>query len=85
VAGRFSEARDVAGRHAALHPDDPHVWGNLATSEVLCGDLDAADASLARCTALDPDDIIVRNLRPRIDGYRAGKPLPRTMHELERG
>jgi tetratricopeptide (TPR) repeat protein len=85
LANRASDAREVSRAHAALRPDDAQACCNLAVAELLCGDLDAAGRALRRSDELDPTDPVARTLARRLAGYRAGKPLPRTMAELERG
>ncbi len=84
ATGRNDEARDVARAIAERIPDDATLWCNLAVAELLCGDLDAAEASLARSRSLDPDDAIARTLHSQFARYREGAPIPRTLHELER-
>jgi tetratricopeptide (TPR) repeat protein len=58
---------------------------NLAVTELLSGDLDAAEAALAKSLALDPNDKIANAVQSRLAKYRAGAKLPRTIRELERG
>jgi tetratricopeptide (TPR) repeat protein len=83
-ADHNAEARDVNRAITERMPDDATLWCNLAVTELLCGDLDAADAALARSMMLDPSDKIANALRGRLAGYRRGQPLPRTLRELER-
>jgi len=78
------DAREVARAIAAARPNAANLC-NLAVTELLCGDLGAADAALTRSEELDPEDPVARAVRSRIERYRAGGPLPRTMRELERG
>jgi tetratricopeptide (TPR) repeat protein len=79
-----AEARDVNRAITERLPDDATLWCNLAVTELLCGDLDAADVALQRSMMLDPGDKIANALRGRLAGYRRGQPLPRTLRELER-
>jgi len=83
-AERNAEARDVHRRITARVADDATLWCNLAVTELLCGDLDAADRALAHSMLLDPQDKIANSLKSRIAGYRRGQPLPRSLRELER-
>jgi Flp pilus assembly protein TadD len=83
-ADRVDEARTVARAIAERLPDDATLWCNLSVTEILSNDLDAAEAALARSRTLDPSDKIADLVASRIAGYRSGKPVPRTMRELER-
>jgi tetratricopeptide (TPR) repeat protein len=83
-AERHAEARDVNRAITERLPDDATLWCNLAVTELLCGDLDAADRALDRSMTLDPGDKIAHLLRGRLAAYRSGQPLPRTLRELER-
>ena len=82
-ADRVEEARTVARAIAERLPDDATLWCNLSVTEILSNDLDAAEAALARSRKLDPGDKIAGLLANRLAGYRRGKPVPRTMRELE--
>jgi len=81
---RHAEARDVNRALTERMPEDATLWCNLAVTELLCGDLDAAGQALDRSLVLDPGDKIACTLRERLAGYRRGEPLPRTLKELER-
>jgi tetratricopeptide (TPR) repeat protein len=81
-AERSAEARDVNRAIAARHPTDASMLSNLAVTELLCGDLAAATAALARARELDPDDPIAKAVEGRI---ARGAPFPSTLRELERG
>ena len=83
-ADRNAEARDVNRAITERLVDDATLWCNLAVTELLCGDLDAADRALRKSLVLDPSDKIAHTLRDRLAGYRRGEPLPRTLRELER-
>lgn len=76
-ADRVAETGTVARAIAERLPDDATLWCNLA------GDLDAAEAALARSRKLDPSDKIANLLASKLAGYRSGQPIPRTMRELE--
>jgi len=58
---------------------------NLAVTQLLSGNLDAADDAISRSLALDPNDGIAQVVKSRIAKYRAGATLPRTIRDLERG
>lgn len=83
-ADRIAEARAVARAIAERLPDDATLWCNLSVTELLSNDLDAAEAALARSRKLDPGDKIAALLETQLDGYRHGKPMPKSIRELER-
>ncbi|MBV9946721.1 MAG: tetratricopeptide repeat protein [Myxococcales bacterium] len=81
---RIAEARDMARDSTTRIPGDATIWCNRAVVELLAGDLDEAERCLASSRRLDPDDKIAGILRRKLDAYRAGRPLPTTLRELER-
>ncbi len=83
-AGRTTESRAVNRAIAERLPEDATLWCNLAVSELLCGDLDAAETAIETSRALDPADKIASRLKIRLGFYRRGTPLPRTLDDLER-
>ena len=84
-ADRVSDAREVSRALTKHAKDDPDAWSNLATCELLAGDLAAAEAAADRCLALDEKHAVARRLRKRILGCKNGKERPRTLVELTRG
>jgi len=79
------EAREVNRASAAVEPTAANLC-NLALTELLCGDLDAAEQALARCERLDPTDPVAKAMRSRLAACRrSGAPLPKTLAELQRG
>lgn len=81
-ADRCDEARAVARAIAERHPADATLWCNLSVTELLCGDLDAAQAALARSRSLDASDVVAKTVEERLALYRAGRALPKTLREL---
>jgi len=82
-ADRVPEARAVAHAIAERLPEDATLWCNLAVAELLSNDLDAAEAALERSNKLDPSDKIANLVKQRLQGYRQGRPVPRTLRELQ--
>lgn len=82
---RVEQAREIARTIADAHADDATLWCNLAVAELLAGDLEAAERSVARSRALDATDPIAGLIEKKLAGIRAGAPAPRTLRELERG
>lgn len=85
LEGRIADARRIARTLVERTNDDATLWCNLAVAELLSGDLDAAEKALTSSRALDPNDRIAGLLAQRIASYRGGKPLPRSLEELQRG
>lgn len=84
-ATRHRDAREVARAITASHPDDATLWCNLGVTELLCGDLDAADRAIAESLARAPNDRIAALVAKKLREYRAGKALPPDLGALERG
>ena len=84
-AERTREARDINRAIVERVPGDATLWCNLAVAELLCGDLDAAERALDTSMRLDGHDEIANRLKLRLDLYRNGKPIPRTLDELQQG
>jgi tetratricopeptide (TPR) repeat protein len=82
-AQRTPEARDVNRAIVERVPDDATLWCNLAVAELLSGDLDAAERALDTSMKIDGRDEIANRLKRRLDLYRNGKRIPRTLHELQ--
>jgi hypothetical protein len=81
--GENGEARNVARAIHAAVPGDAALLANLAVTELLNGDLAAAIAAVEASLVIDPKDAITLTLKTRLATYTAGKPLPRTLQELE--
>lgn len=82
-AERNEEAREVNRAATARWPEDGELWCNRAVTELLCGDLDNAEACLARCLQLAPGDRIAAALQKRVLQARQTGRLPRSLAELE--
>jgi tetratricopeptide (TPR) repeat protein len=84
-AERTREAREINRAIVERVPDDATLWCNLAVAELLCGDLDAAERALDTSMKIDGSDEIANRLKLRLEQYRKGKPIPRTLDELQQG
>ena len=81
---RNDEARSVARAAAHAHPDDAKLLCNHAVTELLCGDLDAAETALSHSTRIDPEDHVAIALGRKLRAIRDGAPVPATLAEMER-
>ncbi|APR80210.1 Hypothetical protein A7982_05557 [Minicystis rosea] len=80
--GAAAEALPMARAIVEAHPEDATLWCNLAVTELLAGELSAAEKSIERSRALDPRDPIARAAEAKIASYRGGKPLPKSLADL---
>ena len=80
---RNEEARLVARSVVQHHPQDAKFFCNLAVTELLCGDLEAAEGAISHALQLDPNDPVAHAVRQRLSQYKKGRPLPRTLREME--
>jgi tetratricopeptide (TPR) repeat protein len=81
-ADRPLDARDVCRASVARLPAEASLRCNLAVTEILCGDLAAAEQAIGRSMKLDPDDKIAKTIRSELQAYRDGKPLPRRIDDV---
>lgn len=81
--GRNEDARVVVRTLLQNSPQDAKIFCNLAVAELLCGDLGAADRAIAHALELDPKDPIAHAVRQRIAQSKSGRPVPKTLRELE--
>jgi Flp pilus assembly protein TadD len=78
------EARDVARDSTSRMPEDATLWCNRGVIELLAGDLDEARRCVVTSLRLDPKDRIATTLARKLETYRSGAPLPKTLDELQR-
>ena len=81
-AEQIDRALEVNRAIAERHPEEARLWSNLAVSEMLTGDIAAAEASIARGRALDPDDPVAITVEHRL---QRGAPFPTTFRDLTQG
>ncbi len=77
-------ALPIARRAVELRPEDAGLHANLALTQLILGDVNAAHAQVQRALAVHPGDPITRTLANIIEQVRAGRrPCPRSLRELE--
>lgn len=80
---RNEAARLTLRRASELLPNSAEVASNLALTELVCGDLASARMSIERALALDPNDVISKNLHRAIELWAAAGRTPVSLAELE--
>jgi tetratricopeptide (TPR) repeat protein len=82
---RNQEALVVARAITEVVPGDATLWCNRGVCELLNGNLDEARRSVAKSREIDPTDPIAGVVARHVAECESGKPLPRSLGEMERG
>lgn len=82
-AGRFRDGLEVDERLTTLAPSDAVVWYNLACSQALLEQRDAALGSLRQAIDLGYDDLELLRTDRDLDNLRGRAAFTRMLEELE--
>lgn len=83
LGGSLHEARDLNRRAVGHVTTDGRLWSNLALTELLCGEFDAAKTAVHKALGLDPADPSTLRLQALIERYAVSGTHPKSLNELD--